>query len=92
MAKVVWSEQAVVSLNLIVDYIERDHPPSAAEIASRLVDAALSLEHFSDRGRSMGGNVRELVKVRPYIIRYEVLPDVVRILRIRHAARLPLDP
>jgi len=41
---------------------------------------------------SPGTDMRELVSVRPYIIRYRVLGDQVIILRIRHASQRPTDP
>ncbi len=56
-------------------------------MAGRLLEAAESLSEFSDRGRPIDGNRRELTVIRPYIIRYRVARDAVFILRVRHGAR-----
>jgi len=57
------------------------------------VAAGNSLAHFPQRGRSIRGtDMRELVSVRPYMIRYRVTGEAVIILRIRHAAQRPTDP
>jgi plasmid stabilization system protein ParE len=37
----------------------------------------------------VGGNLRELTIVYPYVIRYEVLGNDVTILRVRHGMRRP---
>jgi hypothetical protein len=39
-----------------------------------------------------GSNIRQLVIVYPYIIRYQVVGDVVVFLRIRHSAHRPTNP
>jgi plasmid stabilization system protein ParE len=52
-----------------------------------------SLECFPHRGRLVPGTgKRELVSVSPYVIRYRVEGDEVRILRVRHSARRPTNP
>jgi toxin ParE1/3/4 len=55
--------------------------------------AGNSLEHFLHRGRSVPRtDMRELVTAYPYVIRYRVVGDVVRILRVRHTSRRPTNP
>lgn len=65
-------------------------------MADALLRAGDSLVNFPSRGRPVGGNplLRELVFVRPYLIRYRVKPRLqqVHILRIRHGARQPTRP
>jgi plasmid stabilization system protein ParE len=47
-----------------------------------------SLERFPQRGRPVRGtNLREWTLVYPYIIRYRIAGDDVRILRVRHGMR-----
>ena len=43
-----------------------------------------------DRGRPLKPGVRELAGIPPYLVRYAVTDDEVRILSIRHSARRPL--
>ena len=51
--------------------------------------AIKDLEVFPLRGRVIGRGLRELVTVRPYIIRYRIRSDTVQIIRIRHGAQNP---
>ncbi len=74
----------------IRDYIGQFNPSAASRLAGRLVATAESLAEFSERGRPIGGNRREMVVVWPYVIRYRVDADRVVILRIRHGAQKPL--
>ncbi len=54
----------------------------------RLYDAAVSLSLFPNRGRpGQEPGTRELTTVRPYVIVYRVLPQVVEIVRIFHGAQ-----
>lgn len=93
MNKVVWSKRALAHLQYIRGYIEQFNPPAARDLSAALVSAAQSLENFPHRGRLVSGtDKRELVSVHPYIIRYRVVGDTVRILRIRHASRRPTNP
>jgi plasmid stabilization system protein ParE len=59
-----------------------------------LLVAGNSLERFPHRGRRVPGTeMRELVTIYPYIIRYRVTRNgLVRILRVRHAAQQQTKP
>ena len=89
MRRVVWTAEAVENLEAIGTYIEAFNPAAAARIVRRLVALAESLADFSERGRDVGGGRREMTIVPPYVLRYRVDEDRVRILRIRHGAREP---
>ncbi|MBX9816109.1 MAG: hypothetical protein A4S12_10265 [Proteobacteria bacterium SG_bin5] len=88
MAEVVWLNQAIEQLDQIASYIALFDPAAAGRISTRLVELGQSLETFPNRGRPASNGTRELVSVRPYILRYEVQGDTVIILSVRHAARL----
>jgi len=91
--KVVWSASALAHLRFIRAYIEQFNPRAAQALAEGLVAAGNSLVHFPHRGRIVPGtDARELVTAYPYIIRYRVVGNEVRILRIRHTARRPTTP
>jgi addiction module RelE/StbE family toxin len=87
--RVVWTEPAVAALIGIRAYIGQFNPAAAARFVSRLVQAGDSLAEFAERGRPRLQGGRELVVVRPYLIRYRIAGDVVFILRVRHGARRP---
>jgi toxin ParE1/3/4 len=72
-------------------YIKQFNPPAALMVAAALIEARNSLAEFPRRGRPVhGSDARELVTVYPYVIRYRIVGDTVRILRVRHAARRPI--
>lgn len=91
---VIWSPTAVAQLRAIRAYLAQFNPRAAETVASRLVAASNSLEHFPARGRVVPTTtMRELVADYRYIIRYRILRDgTVRILRIRHDSRRPTNP
>jgi toxin ParE1/3/4 len=74
----------------ITGYIREFSPAAAAHLESEFVSVAESLATFAKRGRPIGRGRREVVVVRPYVIRYVIVGDEVRILFIRHGARRPL--
>jgi toxin ParE1/3/4 len=91
--KVIWSKRALGHLQYIRVYIEQFNPRAARDLAAALVAAANSLENFPHVGRLVPKtDKRELVSVHPYIIRYRVVGDTVRILRVRHSSRRPTSP
>jgi len=51
------------------------------------------LESFPYRGRVVPGTqLRETTLPYPYIVRYRIAADHVRILRVRHGVRRPTQP
>ncbi len=89
MAQVIWTDAALANLDSIETYIAQFNPQAAQQTAVRIAEAGASLSEHPDRGRSVGGRLRELTLVWPYIIRYRVSRDRVLILRVRHGARRP---
>jgi len=91
--RVVWTRTALRGIARAYDYLLQFNPGAAMQMADALRAAGDSLERFPHRGRLVRGTgMRELVSVSPYIIRYRVEGDEVRILRVRHSARRPTDP
>ncbi len=83
-----WTPEAIQDRDEIYDYIKADNPVAAlvldelfSEKASRLVDHP----GLGRPGRVAG--TRELVAHRNYILVYDVAGDLVRVLRVLHAAR-----
>jgi toxin ParE1/3/4 len=93
VTEVVWSDTALDQLDAVGTYIEQFNPRAAGDVATHLLAAGNSLENFPHRGRPIPGTtMRELVTAYPYVIRYRIVRDTVRILRIRHTARRPTNP
>jgi toxin ParE1/3/4 len=85
--RVVWSPSALHEITDIYSYIARFNPHAAKRLVEALIIAGDSLGTFAYRGRLVGPHLRELTVVYPYIIRYRIIGDEVRVLRVRHGMR-----
>jgi plasmid stabilization system protein ParE len=89
---VILTPQSQHDLEEIVRFIARDNPKQAVKFGDALIDKALSLDTFPERGRMVPElqleSVREIIH-GSYRIIYELLhdPDAVFVLRFWHAAR-----
>jgi plasmid stabilization system protein ParE len=90
--RVVWTRTALRGVWRAYEYIYEFNPQTAARLAEALHAAGDSLVNFPHRGRRVPGTeMRELVSVRPYIIRYRIAGEEAVILRVRHGARRPTN-
>jgi plasmid stabilization system protein ParE len=89
MRRLVWSDEARENLIAIRSYIDGFNPLASQRLAARLVTAAESLIEFPDRGQPVRRGVRDLLAVSPYLIRYAVTEEEIRIIKIRHTAQRP---
>ncbi|WP_431859360.1 type II toxin-antitoxin system RelE/ParE family toxin [Azospirillum sp.] len=86
----IWAPAALRDINLIYTYVMAFNPGAAMHLAERLLSTGESLGELPERGRPIGRGRRELLIVWPYIIRYRIDGDEVRIMRVRHGRRMPL--
>jgi toxin ParE1/3/4 len=90
--KVILTPKSVTDLEGIVTFIAKDNPERARSFGYELIDRALSLASFPERGRVVpeigDPAVREIIH-GVYRIIYETIPgtEVVFVLRFWHAAR-----
>jgi len=90
MMKVTWSPLALREVIRIFDYLSDFNPKAAKEVFTNLIETGDGLAHFPRRGRQvLNSDMREVLTAYPYIIRYRIFGDTVRILRVRHTSRLP---
>ncbi len=86
--KLVWTLPAYADRKKIREYIAQHAPAAALALDQQLSDkASLLCEHpgLGRMGRVPG--TRELVAHRNYILIYDTVGEIVRILRVLHAAR-----
>jgi toxin ParE1/3/4 len=88
VVQVSWSHFAIKDLDGIRRYVEQFNAPAALRLAERLVTLGNSLSEFPARGTPVAGGLRQMSTVRPYILTYNFDGARVKILAIRHGARL----
>lgn len=89
--RVIFTPGARAQLRAIHDYIARDDKVAARALIARVEYVASLLGGNPNFGRKMQNSRLRRFPVRPYpyLIFYEVAGDIVRIIRVRHAARRP---
>lgn len=86
--KLVWTRPAAADRRELRAYIAQDNPSAALALDALIAEkVARLLEHpqLGRPGRVPG--TRELVAHRNYIVIYDVSDELVRVLRVLHAAR-----
>ncbi len=86
--KLFWTPEAIQDRDDIYDHIEADNPAAALALDDLFSEKADRLVDHPDQGRP--GRIvgtRELVAHRNYILVYDLAEDLVRVLRVLHAAR-----
>lgn len=83
-----WSQLAIEDREAIFDYISPENFPAALELDQVFQRKAAILESHPRAGRiGRVHGTRELVAHPHYVLVYDLLPDRVRILRVRHTSR-----
>lgn len=88
MMELFWTSEAVQDREEIYDYIEADNPAAALALDELFEEKAERLVDHPGLGRlGRAASTRELVAHQNYILVYDVADDLVRVLRVLHAAR-----
>lgn len=83
-----WTPEATQDRDEIYDYIEADNPAAALALDELFAEKAGRLVNHPGVGRlGRVTGTRELVAQQNYILVYDVNGDLVRVLRVLHAAR-----
>ena len=86
--KLYWTLEAIADRDAIFDYIEVDNPAAALALDELFSEKAERLTDHPKLGRlGRVDGTRELVVHENYILVYDIAGDLVRILRVLHAAR-----
>lgn len=88
--KVLWSEQALLDVEHIRDYIAQDSPAYAQSFIERLLHATRHLPDFPQSGRTMpeanSPSIREVI-YQGYRIVYRLQSDTIEIVVVAHGSR-----
>jgi len=88
MTHLVWTREAVRDRDDIYTYIENDDPEAALVLDESFSQKASHLADYPALGRpGRVAGTRELVVHENYLLVYDVVAEMVRVLRILHAAR-----
>ncbi|MBR8165841.1 type II toxin-antitoxin system RelE/ParE family toxin [Burkholderia vietnamiensis] len=86
--KLVWTRPAATDRREIRAYIAQDNPAAALALDELFSEKAARLVDHPGLGRpGRIAGTRELVAHRNYVLIYDVAGDLVRVLRVLHAAR-----
>jgi toxin ParE1/3/4 len=87
--RLIFAEPAARDLNDIIDYIALDNRDAAEKVYRAIAAASERLTDFPEMGRPgrLPGAREFAVRSVPYLIVYEIDPNVVTILAVFHGAR-----
>lgn len=86
--KLIWTRPAAADRREIRAYIAQDNPSAALALDELISEKAGRLLDHPNMGRlGRVAGTRELVAHANYILVYDVTGDMVRVLRVLHAAR-----
>jgi toxin ParE1/3/4 len=88
MMQLFWTPEAIQDRDEIYDYIEATNPVAALALDELFEEKAGRLLDHPGMGRTgREAGTRELVAHKNYILIYDATADLVRVLRVLHAAR-----
>jgi toxin ParE1/3/4 len=84
---IVWSPRAIAHLAHLREYIARDNPDAANQIASALLEAVERLAQLPNLGRPgrVAGTRELVVPGTPYIMPYRLRGDRLEVVAVFHA-------
>jgi addiction module RelE/StbE family toxin len=84
-----WTQRALDEFESSHDYIAKDNPHAAQEVAQRILDASRKLLDYPHIGRiGEDEDTREWrVQRTPYLLVYQIRDDVIELLHVWHAKR-----
>ena len=90
MAKIIWTEPALIDLNEIAEYIALDKPTTASNLVQNIFTKTERLEEFPNSGRNppelKKSRYKEII-VKPCRIFYRIDKDNIYILYVMRSER-----
>lgn len=93
---VLWSQSARAALRHAYEHIATDSPQAAQAVINEIVDATLILvqhpeRHHPDKFKKNNDGNWRAFELHRYRISYKVTDKDIRIVRVRHTSRNPLE-
>jgi len=87
--RIKWTEPAARALEGIQDFIARDNPPAAFDVAWKIRHATQQLCDHPRRGRAgrVRGTYELVIPDLPFIVPYRIKGQEVQILSVYHTSR-----
>jgi len=86
--KIIWSPTARTKTKEILEYVAEDNPDAALTLIDQFEAKVENLKENPESGRVLpelkNDKIRELVVHKNYGVIYEINPDIIEILTIRH--------
>jgi plasmid stabilization system protein ParE len=91
----IWSNVAKRELQRAFEYIKKDSPQNASKVIDENIKLTISLQlkleiHRLDRYKTNNDGSYRAFELHRYRISYRILPDTIRIVRMRPTSRSPL--
>jgi plasmid stabilization system protein ParE len=92
----VWSKRARMELRMAFEYILQDSPQNAVKVRDEIIDTTIKLPEHPEKyppdkyKKSNNGNWRAF-KIYYYRITHRVMQNEIRIVRLRHTSRNPIN-
>lgn len=93
---IVWDNQVKQDLRKAYEYILQDSNKNALKIRNEIVDAVLSIlphpeKHPLDKYKKDNDGSWRAFELHRYRISYRIMPKEIRIVRMRHTSRSPME-
>ncbi|MCZ6804980.1 MAG: type II toxin-antitoxin system RelE/ParE family toxin [Proteobacteria bacterium] len=87
--RIVWTEPAAKALEQIQDYVAKDNPAAAYDVAMTIKAAVQNLDSHPRMGRigRVANNYELVIPGLPYVVPYRIKTDEIHILSVFHTAR-----
>lgn len=86
--KIIWSPTARTKTKEILEYISEDNPTAALTLIEQIETMVENLRQNPESGRVLpetkNDKIREIVVHKNYGVIYEVNPEVIEVLTVRH--------
>ncbi|MCF6210515.1 MAG: type II toxin-antitoxin system RelE/ParE family toxin [Gammaproteobacteria bacterium] len=86
---VIWTEPAAAALESIQDYIARNNPQAAWDVAQKIRNAVTRLPDNPKLGRTgrVHGTFELMIAGLPYVVPYRIKGHQIQILTVYHSSR-----